>query len=80
MNIDVIYECLYYFKFVFCFSFKILILLQGSDVMYEIEVPGPPTVLALHNGNGGNQDFTFHSQIRECIMLVMSRSFRVLVM
>ncbi|KAB1282067.1 Bardet-Biedl syndrome 7 protein [Camelus dromedarius] len=53
INIDVINEFLYYFKFVFCFSFKILVL-QGSDVMYEIEVPGPPTVLALHNGNGGD--------------------------
>ncbi|XP_005555895.1 BBSome complex member BBS7 isoform X2 [Macaca fascicularis] len=32
---------------------RVLRVLQGSDVMYEIEVPGPPTVLALHNGNGG---------------------------
>lgn len=39
---------------------RVLRVLQGSDVMYEIEVPGPPTVLALHNGNGGNQDFIFH--------------------
>lgn len=65
MNIDIIYEYLYYFKFVFCFSFKILVFLQGSDVMYETEVPGPPTVLALHNGNGGNQGFIFDNQIRE---------------
>ncbi|XP_077878289.1 BBSome complex member BBS7 isoform X3 [Ictidomys tridecemlineatus] len=33
---------------------RVLRVLQGSDVMYEIEVPGPPAVLALHNGNGGN--------------------------
>lgn len=39
--------------------------------MYETEVPGPPTVLALHNGNGGN-----HNQIRECLMLVKPRYFR----
>ncbi|XP_023562208.1 Bardet-Biedl syndrome 7 protein isoform X3 [Octodon degus] len=26
----------------------------GSDVMYEAEIPGPPSVLALHNGNGGD--------------------------
>ena len=32
---------------------------------YEIEVPGPPTVLALHNGNGGNQDLIFDNQIME---------------
>ncbi|XP_074849472.1 BBSome complex member BBS7 isoform X2 [Carettochelys insculpta] len=28
--------------------------LQGSDLLYEVEVPGPPTVLALNNGNGGD--------------------------
>lgn len=33
---------------------RVLRVLQGSDVMYETEVPGPPTVLALHNGNGGD--------------------------
>uniref|UniRef100_A0A8D2D682 Bardet-Biedl syndrome 7 protein homolog n=1 Tax=Sciurus vulgaris TaxID=55149 RepID=A0A8D2D682_SCIVU len=33
---------------------RVLRVLQGSDVMYEIEVPGPPAVLALHNGDGGN--------------------------
>ncbi|KAM8969275.1 Bardet-Biedl syndrome 7 protein [Sarcophilus harrisii] len=32
---------------------RVLRVLQGSDMMYEVEVPGPPTVLALHNGNGG---------------------------
>lgn len=32
---------------------RLLRVLQGSDVMFEIEVSGPPTVLALHNGNGG---------------------------
>ncbi|XP_047271846.1 BBSome complex member BBS7 isoform X6 [Homo sapiens] len=31
---------------------RVLRVLQGSDVMYAVEVPGPPTVLALHNGNG----------------------------
>ncbi|XP_027399494.1 Bardet-Biedl syndrome 7 protein isoform X2 [Bos indicus x Bos taurus] len=33
---------------------RVLRVLQGSDVTYEIEVSGPPTVLALHNGNGGD--------------------------
>uniref|UniRef100_A0A8C5KVT1 Bardet-Biedl syndrome 7 n=1 Tax=Jaculus jaculus TaxID=51337 RepID=A0A8C5KVT1_JACJA len=33
---------------------RVLRVLQGSDVMYEIEVPGPPTILALHNGDGGD--------------------------
>ncbi|GAB1287474.1 Bardet-Biedl syndrome 7 protein homolog [Apodemus speciosus] len=33
---------------------RVLRVLQGSNVMYEIEVPGPPTVLALHNGDGGD--------------------------
>lgn len=33
---------------------RVLRVLQGSDVMYEIEIPGPPTVLELYNGNGGN--------------------------
>ncbi|XP_045441970.1 Bardet-Biedl syndrome 7 protein isoform X2 [Pipistrellus kuhlii] len=33
---------------------RLLRVLQGSDVMFEIEVSGPPTVLALHNGNGGD--------------------------
>ncbi|OBS70111.1 hypothetical protein A6R68_01350 [Neotoma lepida] len=33
---------------------RVLRVLQGSDVMYEIEVPGPPTVLALQNGDGGD--------------------------
>lgn len=67
MNMHVIYESFQYqyFQLVFCFSFKILVLLQGSDVTYEIEVPGPPTVLALQNGNGGNQGLIFDNQIRE---------------
>lgn len=66
MNIDVIYESFQYqyFQLVFCVSFKILVLLQGSDVTYEIEVPGPPTVLALQNGNGGNQGLIFDNQIK----------------
>ncbi|XP_042548952.1 Bardet-Biedl syndrome 7 protein isoform X2 [Dipodomys spectabilis] len=40
---------------------RVLRVLQGSNVMYEIEVPGPPTVLALHNGNGGDsgEDLVF---------------------
>nr|XP_033794211.1 Bardet-Biedl syndrome 7 protein isoform X2 [Geotrypetes seraphini] len=32
---------------------RVLRVLQGSDLIYEVEVPGPPTVLALHNGDGG---------------------------
>ncbi|EMP38572.1 Bardet-Biedl syndrome 7 protein like protein [Chelonia mydas] len=27
---------------------------MGSDLLYEVEVSGPPTVLALNNGNGGD--------------------------
>lgn len=34
--------------------------LQGSDLLYEVEVPGPATVLALNNGNGGNKIFSVH--------------------
>ncbi|XP_015717394.1 Bardet-Biedl syndrome 7 protein [Coturnix japonica] len=33
---------------------RVLRVLQGSDLLYEVEVPGPPTVLALHNGDGGD--------------------------
>ncbi|XP_045146150.1 Bardet-Biedl syndrome 7 protein [Echinops telfairi] len=33
---------------------RVLRVLQGSNLRYEVEVPGPPTVLALHNGNGGD--------------------------
>ncbi|KAM4808655.1 BBSome complex member BBS7 isoform 1-T3 [Rhinophrynus dorsalis] len=32
---------------------RVLRVLEGSDLMYEVEVPGPPSVLALNNGNGG---------------------------
>ncbi|XP_061441182.1 Bardet-Biedl syndrome 7 protein isoform X2 [Rhineura floridana] len=32
---------------------RVLRVLQGSDLLYELEVPGPPAVLALNNGNGG---------------------------
>lgn len=27
--------------------------LQDSDLLYEVEVAGPPLILALHNGSGG---------------------------
>uniref|UniRef100_A0A8D2J3X9 Bardet-Biedl syndrome 7 n=1 Tax=Varanus komodoensis TaxID=61221 RepID=A0A8D2J3X9_VARKO len=33
---------------------RVLRVLQGSDLLYEMEVPGPPAVLALNNGNGGD--------------------------
>ncbi|NXS45280.1 BBS7 protein, partial [Balaeniceps rex] len=33
---------------------RLLRVLQGSDLLYEVEVPGPPTVLALNNGKGGD--------------------------
>ncbi|XP_044875338.1 Bardet-Biedl syndrome 7 protein isoform X1 [Mauremys mutica] len=33
---------------------RVLRVLQGSDLLYEVEVSGPPTVLALNNGNGGD--------------------------
>ncbi|XP_014451711.1 Bardet-Biedl syndrome 7 protein isoform X2 [Alligator mississippiensis] len=33
---------------------RVLRVLQGSDLLYEVEVPGPPSVLALNNGNGGD--------------------------
>ncbi|XP_048473582.1 Bardet-Biedl syndrome 7 protein isoform X3 [Rhincodon typus] len=32
---------------------RVLRVLKGSDLLYEVEVPGAPKVLALHNGNGG---------------------------
>ncbi|XP_042326280.1 Bardet-Biedl syndrome 7 protein [Sceloporus undulatus] len=33
---------------------RVLRVLQGSDLLYEMEVPGPPAVLALKDGNGGD--------------------------
>ncbi|XP_048473512.1 Bardet-Biedl syndrome 7 protein isoform X2 [Rhincodon typus] len=33
---------------------RVLRVLKGSDLLYEVEVPGAPKVLALHNGNGGD--------------------------
>ncbi|XP_043529964.1 Bardet-Biedl syndrome 7 protein isoform X1 [Chiloscyllium plagiosum] len=33
---------------------RVLRVLKGSDLSYEVEVPGAPKVLALHNGNGGD--------------------------
>ncbi|XP_019389548.1 PREDICTED: Bardet-Biedl syndrome 7 protein isoform X2 [Crocodylus porosus] len=33
---------------------RVLRVLQGSDLLYEVEVPGPPSVLALNKGNGGD--------------------------
>ncbi|KAG2466262.1 BBS7 protein, partial [Polypterus senegalus] len=33
---------------------RILRVLQASDLKYEIEISGPPTVLELNNGNGGD--------------------------
>ncbi|XP_033015685.1 Bardet-Biedl syndrome 7 protein isoform X2 [Lacerta agilis] len=33
---------------------RVVRVLQGSDLLYEMEVPGPPTVLTLNNGNGGD--------------------------
>lgn len=32
---------------------RVLRVLQDSDLLYEVEVAGPPMVLALHGGNGG---------------------------
>ncbi|KAG8454093.1 hypothetical protein GDO86_000653 [Hymenochirus boettgeri] len=32
---------------------RVLRVLEGSELMYEVEVPGPPSVLSLNNGNGG---------------------------
>lgn len=32
---------------------RVLRVLQDSDLLYEVEVAGPPLVLALHNGSGG---------------------------
>ncbi|XP_040186282.1 Bardet-Biedl syndrome 7 protein [Rana temporaria] len=32
---------------------RVLRILEGSDLMYEVEVPGPPSVLALNGGDGG---------------------------
>ncbi|XP_072112203.1 Bardet-Biedl syndrome 7 protein isoform X1 [Mobula birostris] len=33
---------------------RVLRVLKGSDLLYKVEVPGVPKVLALHNGNGGD--------------------------
>ncbi|XP_075716611.1 BBSome complex member BBS7 [Rhinoderma darwinii] len=33
---------------------RVLRTLEGSDLLYEIEVPGPPSVLALNGGDGGD--------------------------
>ncbi|XP_054846503.1 Bardet-Biedl syndrome 7 protein isoform X1 [Eublepharis macularius] len=33
---------------------RVLRVLQGSDLLYEMEVSGPPSVLALSDGNGGD--------------------------
>ncbi|GCB66885.1 hypothetical protein scyTo_0013629 [Scyliorhinus torazame] len=33
---------------------RVLRVLKGSDLLYEVEVSGAPNVLALHNGNGGD--------------------------
>ncbi|GCC18607.1 hypothetical protein chiPu_0020844 [Chiloscyllium punctatum] len=33
---------------------RVLRVLKGSDLSYEVEVPGAPKVLTLHNGNGGD--------------------------
>lgn len=68
--VGVLVGCLFLFCFGWCgfvwflFLFTKLIpgsslCLQGSDLLYEVEVPGPPTVLALSNGNGGKQDFEY---------------------
>ncbi|XP_073459579.1 BBSome complex member BBS7 isoform X2 [Aquarana catesbeiana] len=32
---------------------RVLRILEGSDLTYEVEVPGPPSVLALNGGDGG---------------------------
>ncbi|XP_077135152.1 BBSome complex member BBS7 isoform X1 [Ranitomeya variabilis] len=32
---------------------RVLRILEGSDLLYEVEVPGPPSVLALSSGDGG---------------------------
>ncbi|KAM9329721.1 BBSome complex member BBS7 [Gastrophryne carolinensis] len=32
---------------------RVLRILEGSELMYDVEVPGPPSVLALNSGDGG---------------------------
>eukprot|EP00794_Sanderia_malayensis_P007541 gene7541-8378_t len=34
---------------------RVLRIIQNSDMLYELEVPGPPSVLALNDKNGGEQ-------------------------
>ncbi|MBN3296985.1 BBS7 protein, partial [Amia calva] len=34
---------------------RVLRVLQGSELVYEVEVPGPPSVLELNNRDGGSQ-------------------------
>lgn len=35
------------------FSGRLIWILQGSDLAYDVEVPGPPSVLELYNKDGG---------------------------
>lgn len=62
--LGVVLFLLFWLWFFFCFLNKFIqdcsLCLQGSDLLYEVEVPGPPTVLALSDGNGGNKILNTH--------------------
>ncbi|KAL3880310.1 hypothetical protein ACJMK2_032558 [Sinanodonta woodiana] len=34
---------------------RVLRIIQGSDLLYEVEVPGPPVSLSLYGNNGGDE-------------------------
>uniref|UniRef100_A0A8C3G0S7 Bardet-Biedl syndrome 7 protein homolog n=1 Tax=Cyclopterus lumpus TaxID=8103 RepID=A0A8C3G0S7_CYCLU len=43
---------------------RVLRVLQGSELAYDVEVPGPPSVLELYNKDGGNvTDFSTGEEI-----------------
>lgn len=37
--------------------------LQDSDLLYEVEVAGPPLILALHSGSGGKYILCTYSSV-----------------
>lgn len=43
----------------FIFSDLFQLYLKGSELSYDIEVPGPPSVLELYNKDGGKSAYCF---------------------
>ncbi|XP_030047637.1 BBSome complex member BBS7 [Microcaecilia unicolor] len=58
---------------------RVLRVLQGSDLMYEVEVPGPPTVLGLHNGDGGDsgEDLLFGTSDGKLGLIQITQAYPV---